>query len=115
MNYSRCDNRSYKSKVRRKNCKRYIGEIIRFLYYLPMERMKDFKAEVDRLVWEYIVELEEENKKLKEEKEILKKLNLWERTAYLERIEELEEENKKLREELKHREDFRKNFSDGTW
>ena len=28
--------------------------------------MKDFKAEVDRLVWEYIVELEEENKKLKE-------------------------------------------------
>ena len=27
--------------------------------------MKDFKAEVDRLVWEYIVELQEENKKLK--------------------------------------------------
>ena len=27
--------------------------------------MKDFKAEVERLVWEYIVELEEENKKLK--------------------------------------------------
>ena len=28
--------------------------------------MKDFKAEVDRLVWEYIEELEEEIRKLKE-------------------------------------------------
>ena len=34
--------------------------------------MKDFKAEVDRLVWEYIVELEEENKRLEEENKNLK-------------------------------------------
>ena len=43
--------------------------------------MKDFKAEVDRLVWEYIVELEEEIKKLKEENAKLRE----ERDEYKER------------------------------
>ena len=65
--------------------------------------MKNFKDEVDRLVWEYIKELEEKNKTLKEERDS------WEKTATkftncidtLESsIKNLEEENRKLKEKL---------------
>ena len=82
--------------------------------------MKDFKAETDRLVWEYIEELEEENKKLKEKIEHLefdieawKKLKavwekkeqklqieiwwlMWERDGLKMVVEKLKEENQTL-------------------
>lgn len=62
-----------------------------------MERMKNFKDEVDRLVWEYIVELEEENKNLK-----LENAKLKDRIITDENFEEkLDKENKKLKAELK--------------
>jgi cell division septum initiation protein DivIVA len=51
--------------------------------------MKDFKAEVDRLVWEYIVELQEENRKLKEKVRFLEEC-----------LDRKEKVNKSLREEL---------------
>ena len=68
----------------------------RLLYYLPMERMKDFKAEVDRLVWEYIVELEEENKKLKSDLAFERTMLDNVRAEY----KSLQNVNKKLKEEL---------------
>ena len=51
--------------------------------------MKNFKDEVDRLVWEYIEELEEENKTLREN------------IAWYEKEEDrLREENRKLKSDL---------------
>lgn len=56
-------------------------------------------------------ELKKENKRLREYADNLDSEN--DNQAI--EIEELKKENKKLKEELKHREGFRKNFSDGTW
>ena len=54
--------------------------------------MKNFKDEVDRLVWEYIEELEEENKKLN-----IKVASLeWEIKWLNYTIEKLKEENQTL-------------------
>ena len=66
-------------------------EVIRLLYYLPMERMENFKDKVDRLVWEYIEELKEENKNLKDRINEL----IW-------KIDQLEEENENLSKDLFH-------------
>ena len=58
--------------------------------------MKNFKDEVDRLVWEHIKELEKENRKLRERIDELEKCNL----NLQERLDRKEEVNKKMREEL---------------
>ena len=70
------------------------------IYLLSMDRMKNFKDEVDRLVWEYIAELEEENIKLK----WLLKEHV---TTYDVHFDELIEENKKLKERIKELEEQR--------
>ena len=73
-------------------------KIVRLLYYLPMERMKNFKDEVDRLVWEYIVELEQENKNLK----LIQETNEKQIQNDIKERDELREENKNLKDDLLH-------------
>lgn len=97
----------------------------RLLYYLPMERMNDYKKEFD-LACEKIVRLEKEKKKLKKERDLYKARNeeLNENCFWLSKEnknlkliqetnekqlkngikerDELREENKKLKEELEN-------------
>ena len=68
--------------------------------------MKDFKAEVDRLVWEYIEQLEEENKKLN-----IKVASLeWEIKWLNYTIDKLKEENQTLELWLDNKEKVNKSL-----
>ncbi len=73
----------------------FADRLIRLLYYLPMERMSDYKKEFD-LACKKIVKLEEENKKLKEKVRFLEEC--------LDRKEKLNEKYRKKIDELKFRE-----------
>lgn len=61
--------------------------------------MKNFKDEVDRLVWEYIEELKEENRKLKLHIEAKDKAY----TALLKDYEEIKEDRDRMEEEIEQR------------
>ena len=82
-----------------------LNQVIRLLYYLPMERMKHLEKELEKSVWEIIIdlqrkirELEEENKKLKEENETLReelisRIRQPQNTPYWKWVAELMEED----------------------
>ena len=71
--------------------------IIRLLYYLPMERMKHLEKELEKSVWEIIIDLQREIRDLEEENK-----NLKEKVRFLEEcLDNKEKVNKSLREKLK--------------
>lgn len=83
-----------------------VGNIIRLLYYLPMERMniKDYRAWYEDELNEKIKHLEEENKKLREENEYRKRIvdvvPEWEGHIAEETIQDLQARINELNEEL---------------
>ena len=112
-----------------------LWEVIRLLYYLPMERMTEFTDDM-----KYIIDLEEENKKLKEKVSELEdiskdydilshdfitatgEIEFWKdeverfkqnAMSDMKEITDLEIENKKLKEELdKYKKQYEHIFGD---
>ena len=78
--------------------------LIRLLYYLPMERMKHLEKELEKSVWEIIIDLQTKNRDLERELENLRELSRQQGKAFDECLKDyrgLVKDYMKQEEELK--------------